>query len=90
VSSLAAREPASPLGAGDLGSPGAEAPGGPAGMPDRMLTDIASSHAARTDARTRYASVSSVFKKQSSLGDDCGTGQNRPDSTDGTAPPAAP
>ena len=50
---------------GFFGSPGAEAPGGPARMPDHVLTDIASSHAARADARTRYASVSSVFKKRS-------------------------
>ena len=70
VSSLAFREPAAPLGCGEtFGSPGAEAPGGPAGMPDRVLTDIASGHAARADARTRYASVSSVFKKQSPIGD---------------------
>ena len=54
------------------------------------LTDIASSHAARADARTRCASVSSVFKKQSSFGGNCGTGQNRPDRTDGTATSAAP
>ena len=94
MSGFAAREPASPLGAGDLGSPGAEAPGGPAGTPDRELTDIASGHAARADARTRYASVSSVFKKQSPVGDRCDPGQSRSDGAEGTViptvTPAAP
>ena len=90
VCSRAFREPAPPLGCGEaFGSPGAEAPGGPAYMPDHVLTDIASGHAARADARTRCASVSSVFKKQSCTGDYCGTGQNRPGCTDGTAIPAA-
>ena len=70
-----------------IGSPGAEAPGGPAVMPDHALTDIASDHAARADARTRYASVSSVFKKQSPADNLCGSGQNRSDGAEGTAIP---
>ena len=65
VSSFAGQRAGLAAWGGRPGSPGAEAPGGPAVTPDHVLTDIASSHAARADARTRYASVSSVFKKQS-------------------------